>query len=62
MLITDEDFHKIDPDHDDPIVITVEIDEYAVMKTLVDQGSSVDILFWDTFKRLHLREEDIAPF
>jgi len=62
MLFTDEDFQEIDPDHDDPMVITVEIVEYAVMKTLVDQGSSVDILFWDTFKRLHLREEDIVPF
>ncbi|XP_068497948.1 uncharacterized protein [Phaseolus vulgaris] len=62
MLFTDEDFQEIDPDHDDPMVITVEIAEYAVMKTLVDQGSSVDILFWDTFKRLHLREEDIVPF
>ncbi|XP_068490511.1 uncharacterized protein [Phaseolus vulgaris] len=45
MLFTDEDFQEIDPDHDDPMVITVEIAEYAVMKTLVDQGSSVDILF-----------------
>jgi len=54
MLFTDEDFQEIDPDHDDLMVITVEIAEYAVMKTLVDQGSSVDILFWDTFKRLHL--------
>jgi len=62
MLCTDEDFQEIDPDHDDPMVITMEIVEYAVMKTLVDQGSSVDILFWDTFKRLHLREEDRVPF
>ncbi|XP_068498083.1 uncharacterized protein [Phaseolus vulgaris] len=62
MLFTDEDFQEIDPDHGDPMVITVEIAEYAVMKTLVDQGSSVDILFWDTFKRLHLKEEDIVPF
>ncbi|XP_068482612.1 uncharacterized protein [Phaseolus vulgaris] len=62
MLFTDEDFQDIDPDHDDPMVITVEIAEYAIMKTLVDQGSSVDILFWDTFKRIHLKEEDIVPF
>jgi len=55
MLFTDEDFQEIDPDHDDPMVITIEIAKYAVMKTLVDQGSSVDILFWDTFKRLHLK-------
>jgi len=63
MLFTDEDFQEINPDHDDSMVITVEITEYVVMKTLVDQGSSVGILFWDTFKRLlHLREEDMVPF
>ncbi|XP_068466501.1 uncharacterized protein [Phaseolus vulgaris] len=62
MFFTDEDFQEIDPDHDDPIVITIEIAEYVVMKTLVDQGSSVDILFWDTFRKLHLKEEDIVPF
>ena len=62
MLYTDEYFKEIDPDHDDPMVITVEITEYTVMKTLVDQGSSVDILFWNTFKRLHFKEEDMVPF
>jgi len=62
ILFTDEDFQEIDLDHDDLMVITVEVSEYVVMKTLVDQGSSVDILFWDTFRRLHLREEDMVPF
>jgi len=32
------DFQAIDPDQDDPMVITVEITEYAIMKTLVNQG------------------------
>jgi len=45
MLFTYEDFQEIDPDHDDLMVITVEIAECAAMKTLVDQGNSVDILF-----------------
>jgi len=62
MLFTDEDFEEIDPDHDDPMVITVEIAKYVVMKSFVDQGSSVDILFWDTFSKLHLKEEDMVPF
>ena len=44
ILFTDEDFQDIDPDQRDPKVITVEIAKYAVMKTLVDQGSSIDIL------------------
>jgi len=60
MLFTDEDFQDIDPDQRDPMVITVEISEYAVMKTLVDQGSSVDILLWETFKKLHLKEQDMV--
>jgi len=49
MLFTHEDFLEIDPEQDDPMVITLKIIEYVVMKTLVDQGSSVDILFWETF-------------
>jgi len=44
------------------MVITIEIAEYAVMKTLVNQGSSMDILLWDTFRKLHLKEEDMVPF
>jgi len=62
MFFTDEDFQEIDPESDDPMVITVEIAEYVVRKTLVDQGSSVDILFWENFCRLHLKEEDMVPF
>jgi len=36
ITFTNEDFQTIDPDQDDPMVITVEIVEYIVMKTLVD--------------------------
>ena len=36
MFFTDEDFQEIDPKQDDPMVITVEIVEYVVMKTIVD--------------------------
>jgi len=34
------------------MVITVKIVEYAVMKTLVDQGSSTDIYFWGNFPQV----------
>jgi len=39
------DFKVIDPKQDDPMVITVTIENFVVIKTLVDQGSSVDILY-----------------
>jgi len=58
ITFTDRDFKAIDPKQDDPMVITVTIDEFVVMKTLVDQGSSVDILYWKTFKKLMIRSSD----
>ena len=39
ITFTYEDFQTIDPDQNDPMVVTIEISDYAIMKTLVDQGS-----------------------
>jgi len=49
ITFTDDDFHDLDHQQDDPMVTTVEIKNYAVNKVLVDQGSSVDILYWATY-------------
>jgi len=45
IIFTDDDFHGLEHQQDDPMVITVEIENYAVQKVLVDQGSFVDILY-----------------
>jgi len=45
ITFTNADFRGIDPTQDDPMVITVEIENFVIRKTLVDQGSSVDILY-----------------
>ena len=50
ILFTDADFKTIDLRHDDPMVVA----NFVVMKTLIDQGSSIDILYWKTFKKLGL--------
>jgi len=41
-------------------VITVEIENFAILKTLVDQGSSV--LYWSTFKKLHILDSEIQSY
>ena len=43
------------------MVITIEVANFVVLKTLVDQGSSVDILYWKTLKRLGLAKDTIVP-
>ncbi|XP_047146895.1 uncharacterized protein LOC124819420 [Vigna umbellata] len=58
----DEDFHAPDPDQDNPMVITVEIARYGVSKVLVDQGSSLNILYWKTFQQMDISEDLIVPY
>ncbi|XP_014491822.1 uncharacterized protein LOC106754327 [Vigna radiata var. radiata] len=62
ITFTNKDFHAPDPDQDDPMVITARIAQYEVSKVLVDQGSSVNILYWTTFRRMEISEDMIAPF
>jgi len=45
ITFTDDDFKAPDPDHDDLMVISIEVVEYEIGKVLVDQGSSVNILY-----------------
>nr|KYP67144.1 Transposon Ty3-I Gag-Pol polyprotein [Cajanus cajan] len=56
------DFRGVDPVQDDPMVISVEMHNCIVKKTLVDQGSSADILYWNTFKQLGIPEESLEPY
>ncbi|XP_014523893.1 uncharacterized protein LOC106780154 [Vigna radiata var. radiata] len=62
ITFSDEDFHVPDLDQDDPMVITMEVARYGVSKVLVDQGSSVNILYWKTFQQMDISEELIVPY
>ncbi|XP_014522212.1 uncharacterized protein LOC106778739 [Vigna radiata var. radiata] len=62
ITFTNRDFHAPDPDQDDPMVIAAPIAQYDVSKVLVDQGSSVNILYRTTFRRMEIGEDIIALF
>jgi len=44
------------------MVISVDIDRFTIRKTLVDQGSLVDILYWKTFKAMRIPEAEMVPY
>lgn len=45
ITVTSVDFKGVHPEQDEPMVITIEVVGCLVRKTLIDQGSSTDILF-----------------
>ncbi|XP_027349259.1 uncharacterized protein LOC113860904 [Abrus precatorius] len=62
ITFTDDDFQGVDPVQDDPMVISVDILNCTVRKTLIDQGSSADILYWNTFKQLGIAEQELKEY
>jgi len=44
------------------MVISVNIDRVTIRKTLVDQGSAVDILYWKTFNAMRIPEVEMVSY
>ncbi|XP_072061995.1 uncharacterized protein [Arachis hypogaea] len=55
------DFKSVSPNLDDPVVISIQVGELLVRKTLLDPGSSADVLFYSTFTKMKLSEKLIQP-
>jgi hypothetical protein len=58
LTFSEEDLHIDDTGSNAPLVISAVMAGYKVKRLFVDQGSSTDIMFWDLFKKLGLKEKD----
>ena len=61
ISFTDEDAERIHHPYDDAIVITLLIADYTTRRVLVDNGSSVDILYYPTFQQMRLGRDQLRP-
>ncbi|VFQ64991.1 unnamed protein product [Cuscuta campestris] len=61
IIFTDRDLPPTDEDHNDPLVITMDINGVDVARVLVDTGSSVNILYLKTFQKLRLCRTQLEP-
>lgn len=51
-MFIDKDFKGINPvNWDDPMIISIVIANFMVLKVLLDQDNSKDILCWKTFSK-----------
>ncbi|CAH9082887.1 unnamed protein product [Cuscuta europaea] len=47
--------------HRDELVFSMDIREWIIRRVLVDTGSSVNVLYWDVFEKMHLSRADLSP-
>ncbi|XP_057432163.1 uncharacterized protein LOC130724914 [Lotus japonicus] len=62
IIFTPQDFAHVIPHDNDPIVVTIRVNNYVTKKVFLDQGSSADIIYGDAFDRLGLKESDLKPY
>ncbi|VFQ65252.1 unnamed protein product [Cuscuta campestris] len=61
IVFTDRDLPPTSEDHNDPLVITMDINGVDVARVLVDTGNSVNILYLETFQKLRLCRTQLEP-
>ena len=62
LSFLDEDKVGTIQPYDDTLVVTLKIEGYDVKKMLVDQGSGVEIMYPDLYKRLNLKRKDLTAY
>ena len=62
LVFTRVDLRNVVPYDNDPVVISVVTAGRKVHRVLVDQGSSADVMFWSTFKKLQLSPDLLTPY
>ena len=59
---SDEDKAGTIKPYDDALVVTLRIGGFDVKQVLVDQGSAVEIMYLDLYKRLNLKSKDLTAY
>ena len=61
ITFSDSDLEGCHPSHDDPLVRRAVVANKTVHWVLVDNGSSIDIIFASTFDKMGIRREKLEP-
>ncbi|XP_026451190.1 uncharacterized protein LOC113351417 [Papaver somniferum] len=59
MIFDADDVEEDMDDHNDPLVLTLPVAGCNVKNIFIDGGNSFNVLFYDTFKRMELNDEQL---
>ena len=62
MYFSEEDARGVKQPHDNPLVIMVMIEGFNTRRVLVDNGSSVDIIYLSAIQQLKVDQKRLRPF
>ena len=57
----EEDARRLHHPHDDALVVSIRVGDYNTYRVLVDNGSSVDILYYPAFQQMRINRERLVP-
>ncbi|XP_028071798.1 uncharacterized protein LOC114274132 [Camellia sinensis] len=60
LTFSSKDFERIQMPHNDALVVTLRVKDFDIKRILIDQGSSVEIMYYDVFKQMKLENKDLA--
>ena len=62
IVFLERDSHGIRQTHDNPLVIMLRVEEFNTHRVLINNGSSVDIIYLPVFQQMKLDKKRIKPF
>ncbi|XP_075658921.1 uncharacterized protein LOC142628764 [Castanea sativa] len=61
IRFTEEDARGLHHPYDDAFIVSIRVGDYNTHRVLVDNGSSVDILYYPTFQQMRIEREWLVP-
>ena len=58
---SEDDARRLHHPHDDAVVVSLRVGDYNVHRMLVDNGSSVDILYYPAFHQMGINRARLTP-
>ncbi|GAV57587.1 hypothetical protein CFOL_v3_01124, partial [Cephalotus follicularis] len=61
ISFSEADYEGVRLPHDDPVVVTLLVELFTMKRILIDNGSSVDILYKHAFDQLRITADQLKP-